>query len=121
MRGVPSLKKGFGEYPRSFPVPVSAGGGGNFISKEVSTMIGIGKVHICQNDDLWRVALMKTPEHQQAGDIIAWLSSPLPETYPLSPNRIPERGPGRLLLQSAAEVRRHSGGRMAKKTGADAH
>lgn len=41
-------------------------------------MIGIGKVHICQNDDLWRVALMKTPEHQQAGDIIAWLSNPLP-------------------------------------------
>ena len=31
-------------------------------------MIGIGIVRISQNNnDLWRVALMETPEHQQAG------------------------------------------------------
>lgn len=41
-------------------------------------MIGIGIVRISQNDDLWQVALMETPEHQQAGDIREWLSGPLP-------------------------------------------
>lgn len=44
-------------------------------------MIGIGIVRISQNNnDLWRVALMETPEHQQAGDIREWLSGPLPRS-----------------------------------------
>ena len=46
-------------------------------SKETS-MIGIGIVSMGENGDLWRVALMETPEHQQAGDIREWLSGPLP-------------------------------------------
>jgi hypothetical protein len=48
-------------------------------SKETS-MIGIGVVSIEENGDLWRVALMETPEHQQAGDIREWLSGPLPKS-----------------------------------------
>ena len=40
-------------------------------------MIGNGIVRISQNDDLWQVALMETPEHQQAGNIREWCSNPL--------------------------------------------
>lgn len=65
VRAVLDLKAGSGEHPRGFYKYESES---LFIDKEAS-IIGIGIVRISQNDDLWQVALMETPKHQQSGDI----------------------------------------------------
>ncbi|MHB1758465.1 MAG: hypothetical protein ACYCT9_13350 [Leptospirillum sp.] len=41
-------------------------------------MQGIGIVNI--HDDIWVVWLIETPDHQQTGDMIKRLSTPLPKT-----------------------------------------